>query len=167
MVSNYIKIGIRQLINSAHCVRERTRHKLPLQFPAVSCYTRPECAVISPDETATMSVRSGKSYILKRWSFSQRPSLTPPNGSVTPKGGMPHYLPTPNIRAIPEQITRVMVKLDTTLSSISLLIWYIGVSMGLISIFEFAKSSLYGITRYRQSKIVLKVKHHYVCNYFA
>ena len=31
--------------------------------------------------------------------------------------------------------------------------WYMGLSMALISIFEFAKLTLYGITRYRLSKI--------------
>ena len=32
-------------------VRERMKHKLPLQLPAVFCHTRPGCAAISPGET--------------------------------------------------------------------------------------------------------------------
>ena len=36
-----------------------------------------------------------------------------------------------------------------------------GLSMALILIFEFKKSSLYGITRYRLSKTRLKVKYHF------
>ena len=38
--------------------------------------------------------------------------------------------------------------------------WYIGLSMTLISIFEFANSSLCGIMKHMLSKIKLKVKHH-------
>ena len=45
--------------------------------------------------------------------------------------------------------------------------WYIGLSMALISHFEFVKTSLYGITRQKLSKIKLNVKCHCMFAFFA
>ena len=78
MVSSYMKIDTRQLINSGLLYVCTGTPQQQLQLPAVSCYAQPNCAVISPNEKVTLHVTSGEPNILKGWRFSKSPSLPKP-----------------------------------------------------------------------------------------